>query len=91
MSRIRPIPGQRISIRHGDRLLAVPAMHRDTPSATRVQVFELVLRRLYGEAVDLTTSVADDLDRTTVARARLASLMAQTPHASRRGLGQLAA
>lgn len=85
MSRIRVLHGQRIAIRDGDVLLAVPALHPSTPRATRIQVFELVLRRLYGEACDLAQDTADEIEHRAAQRARLAALMAQTPHRNARG------
>lgn len=68
-------------------LLAVPPMHPHTPRATRILVFEYVLRRQIGLAAMVAQATADDLEGTQGARARLASLMAQTPHKNARGAG----
>lgn len=83
--RIHALPGLPLAIRHGDVLLTVPNMHPDTPPPVRVQVFELVLRRLYGEAAELATAVADEITHRSAEASRLAALMAQTPHKNARG------
>lgn len=68
-----------------DRRLAVPPMHPDIPRATRVEVYELVLRRLFGEAYDLAAFAEDArLDRGR-RFASISSIMAQTPHRNARG------
>lgn len=86
MSRFRALPGHRIAVRiNGSTLLAVPPMHRDTPAAVRVQVFELVLRRLFGEALELAQATTDEIDHRSAAAHKLAALMAQTPHKNARG------
>lgn len=87
--RTYPLPGQRLSIRHGDVSLAVPAMHPDTPSPVRVAIFELVLRRQYGEALDLARDSADDIDRHGRVLSKsdadnIAVLISETPHATDR-------
>ncbi len=90
-ARVRALPGQRLAIRvlgatpEQDVLLAVPGLHPQMPGPIRVQVFELVLRRLYGEACDLAQATADEIEHRAAARQRLAALMAQTPHRNARG------
>lgn len=79
MARVLPLPGQRLSIRHGDVALAVPAMHPATPRADRVVIFELVLRRLYGEALDHAEAVADAIERRET-RDKLLGLISEAPH-----------
>ena len=86
MSRVHALPGCRLAIRVGDRLLSVPPMHPATPRTVRVQVFELVLRRLWGEALELATATADDIDRRSRGLQQLNSIMAQTPHRNTRGI-----
>lgn len=69
------------------RRLAVPPMHPDIPRPVRVQVYELVLRRLFGEAYDLAASAEDArLDRAGTF-ASISSLMSKTPHKNARGYG----
>lgn len=67
------------------RRLAVPPMHPDTPRDTRVQVLELVLRRLFGEAYDLAAAAEDARLHRGARFASISSIMAQTPHRNARG------
>lgn len=83
--RVHLLPGIRLSIRDGDVLLAVPTLHPQMTSADRSKVFELVLRRLYGEACDLAQDTADEIDRRAADLQRLAALMRATPHRNARG------
>ena len=73
-----------VAIRDGVALLAVPPMHFDTPRTVRVKVYELVLRRLFGEAYDLAADVEDARTRRGGTFASISSLMAQTPHKNAR-------
>lgn len=84
MPRVRALPGARLAIRVDGRLLAVPPMHPATPPPIRVQVFELVLRRLWGEALELATAAADAIERRPGETHQVAALMAQTPHKNAR-------
>lgn len=71
----------RIAIRvNKDTLLAVPPMHPHTPSAVRVQIFELVLRRQPGLAQTVAETWADSRAGVDGARDRLAHLLAETPY-----------
>lgn len=94
MSRIIAQPGQRLAIRvDADTLLSVPPMHPKTPHALRVQVLELVLRGLYGEAHDLAMDTAEAIVRTARKRDQmlgeeeaevLAGMLSQAPHSTPR-------
>lgn len=82
----------RLAVRaDADTLLAVPPMHPGTSGEVRARIFEYVLRRQLGLACLLAEHDADRLYGIEGARARLASLMAETPHRNRRGLGGVAA
>lgn len=84
----------RIAIRvDDDTLLSVPPMHPKTPHAIRVQVLELVLRRLYGEAHDLAMDTATAIIRDARKRDQmigekesevLAGMLSQAPHSTPR-------
>ncbi|MEU7817046.1 hypothetical protein [Pseudonocardia sp. NPDC049154] len=88
----RIISADRIAIRVDQHtLLAVPPMHPATPSPIRVKVFELVLRRQFGEACQVATEWNDHITGDAGPRARLASLMSQTPHKNARGAERMAA
>jgi hypothetical protein len=79
------LTGGRIAIRDRGVLLAVPTLHDDIPRAVRVEVYELVLRRLFGEALDLANA-ADDARLNKVGTfASIHSLMKATPHKNARG------
>lgn len=70
-----------IRVDNPDRLLTVPTMHPATPPAVRVQVLELVLRRLFGEALDLAVAESDAIEfRAARMGVDLAGLMSETPH-----------
>lgn len=90
MSRLKNTFGRPLAIRHDDALLHVPNMHPQTPSHIRVRVFELVLRRQWGEAVELAVDTADWIERRARQQQQLDALMRQTPHRNRRGLGMAA-
>jgi hypothetical protein len=60
--------------------LAVPAMHPLTPRSVRVEVFALVLRRLYGEACELAQATADAIDDRDRRAADVGVVMAEVPH-----------
>jgi hypothetical protein len=77
---------RRVAANGEQLLLTVPALHSLTPPAVRTQVFELVIRGLFGEALDLATSTADVIERKEAERQRLAKMMAETPHRNQRGL-----
>jgi hypothetical protein len=66
-------------------LLTVPTMHPQTAPAVRTQVFELVMRRLYGEALELAQATNDEIARRTPEANELATMLAETPHRSVRG------
>lgn len=84
----RIITGERLAIRVDDRtLLAVPPMHPRTPRDIRVQIMEYVLRRQFGLAHMIAETTRDDLDGVSDTRASIASLLGQTPHRNRRGMG----
>lgn len=81
--RICAPPGRRTAIRLDERtLLAVPRMHPDTPSEVRVQVFELLLRRLPFEAAEVA-QVANHAGSGTFDS--VAALVAEKPYGSGRG------
>lgn len=80
------LPGGRLAIRvDADTLLAVPPLHPGTAPDVRAVIFEYVLRRQIGLACVLAEHDADRLNGVEGARARLASLMAETPHRNARG------
>lgn len=81
---VKPGPGQRIAIRHGDLLLSVPPMNPSTPSAVRVKVFEYVIRRQIGLA-QMCAQFADEVheERESVFPG-ISDLISEAPHSTTR-------
>lgn len=84
-SRVVSLNGGRLAVRDKGVLLAVPPMHDDIPRAVRVQILELVLRRLFGEAYDLAAAAEDARLNRGGTFASISSIMAATPHKNARG------
>lgn len=72
----------RLALRDRGVLLAVPPMHPDTPPEDRRRVFELVLRRLYGEAYDVAEGAREAIERRRSKNyvPNLAQLIEERPH-----------
>lgn len=60
-------------------LLAVPPFAASTPRAVRVKIYELVLRRLPGEA-EIVAQTAADAQTGGNERDRLASMISEQPY-----------
>jgi len=79
----------RQAIRDGDKLLAVPPMHPDIPGDVRLKVYELVLRRQWGAALDVAQEAEDAREHRSGVMASLHALISARPH--RGGSGYAAA
>jgi hypothetical protein len=83
--------GRPLAIRLPDgTLLAVPPMDLRLPGSARVRIFEYVLRRQIGLAHDIAQIELDVIEGRDRADKRLASMLAETPHATARDHGMAA-
>ncbi|MCW2901710.1 MAG: hypothetical protein JWO67_3975 [Streptosporangiaceae bacterium] len=84
-------PGQRLAIRvDANTLLAVPPMHPDLPSKVRVLIFEYVLRRQIGLAMDVAASENIRCGRYSYSDrgvATITALISERPHGTSRDHG----
>lgn len=90
MRRIVKLPHGGLAVRSttssGEQLLlTVPPMHPMTSREARVQVFELVLRGLFGEAATIADIEREAIEFRDRGLGAVAALMAETPHRGARG------
>lgn len=91
MARLHAQPGRPLCIVMPDgRRLAVPPMRRDLPGPVRVRIFEYVMRGQIGLAETTAQIEADVIEGRERHDKRLATMLAETPHATARDHGMAA-